>query len=30
MNYTVYELNDWPRNPTNSFPLKTVYSVQSN
>ena len=25
--YKVYELNTWPRNPTNSFTLKTVFLV---
>ena len=28
--YIVYELNNWPRNPTNTFPLKLVYLVQPN
>lgn len=28
--FIVYELNKWPRNPTNNFALKSVYLVQSN
>ena len=23
--YVVYELNNWPRNPSNNFPLEVVY-----